>query len=488
VAASESHVPNLYTDALADNQVRRPVISRELFRKAMIFSELAADFLTCVTAAIGAYFLQLYFGGQVQCPIKQVVAVGIIQGIFVVLLLQRRNVSNGDASLLRIRETERAIRTSIQSLLLLLLITFLLKLSFPRTAILVALGLTPILLIAQKQIFSSILQFLHTRGHGIDRVVVYGAGETGKRVVSTLLYSPRLGLRPVAVIGDSSVPAGNCMFELGYRRCHAVPVQSGPVTPALLKSFGCSLLIVVMPPACSEDLAEIMHIAKQAGTPFALMSRILPQERSGEGSIEVDGLQLAAPSEQTAQSHYLFAKRAVDIAVSSLLLVVLAPFLFLIGLMIRLGSPGPALFVQKRAGKDGRLFDMYKFRSMYMSTPKYDVSPTQSSDPRITQLGRFLRRTSLDEVPQLINVFLGDMSLVGPRPEMPFIVESYSDQHRRRLQVAAGITGLWQLSVDRALPIHENIEYDLYYIRNRTFFMDVAILLHTLLFAVGGGV
>jgi lipopolysaccharide/colanic/teichoic acid biosynthesis glycosyltransferase len=243
-----------------------------------------------------------------------------------------------------------------------------------------------------------------------------------------------------------------------------------------------------MPHAYSEDLTEVMHIARQAGAPLALMSRILPLERSWEGSIEVDGLQLASPSEPATRWHYVLAKRVVDICLSSLLLVVFSPFLFLIGLMIWLGSPGPALFVQKRAGKNGELFNMYKFRSMYMGTPRYDVSPTQSSDPRITQLGRFLRRTSLDELPQLINVFLGDMSLVGPRPEMPFIVERYSDQHRRRLQVIPGITGLWQLSADRAFPIHENVEYDLYYIRNRTFFMDVAILLHTLLFAIGGGV
>jgi len=488
VAASESHVPNLYADALANSRVQRQSISRELFRRVMILSELAADFLTCVTATISAYFLQLYFGAQVHCAIKQVVAVGILQGILAVLLLQRKSAADGDASLLRIRETERPIRSSIQSLLLLLFITFLLRLSFPRTAILVALGLTPILLIAQKQIFSSILKSLHARGYGIDRVVVYGAGETGKRIVSTLLYSPRLGLRPVGVIGDGSVPDGNCMYELGYRRCHAIPVQSGPITPAILKSLGCTLLIVAMPTAGSEDLTNVMQIARQADTPLALMSRILPAEMCGEGSIEVDGLQLAAPSQLSARWHYEFAKRVVDIVASSLLLVVLAPFLLLTGLLIRLGSPGPALFVQKRAGKNGKLFNIYKFRSMYMGTPKYDVSPTQSSDPRITRLGKFLRRASLDELPQLINVLLGDMSLVGPRPEMPFIVDCYSDQHRRRLQVVPGITGLWQLSVDRAFAIHENIEYDLYYIRNRTFFMDVAILLHTLLFAIGGGV
>jgi lipopolysaccharide/colanic/teichoic acid biosynthesis glycosyltransferase len=153
-----------------------------------------------------------------------------------------------------------------------------------------------------------------------------------------------------------------------------------------------------------------------------------------------------------------------------------------------LDSPGPALFVQKRVGRHGRLFDIYKFRSMYTSASRYDFSPTTSFDPRITRLGRFLRRTCLDELPQLINVLTGTMSLVGPRPEMPFIVRNYNSRQRKRLQVTPGITGMWQLSADRALPIHENVEYDLYYIRNRTFFMDIAILVHTALFAVGRGV
>ncbi|MGB6193031.1 MAG: sugar transferase, partial [Terracidiphilus sp.] len=125
---------------------------------------------------------------------------------------------------------------------------------------------------------------------------------------------------------------------------------------------------------------------------------------------------------------------------------------------------------------------------MYNGTPRYELSPTTPLDPRITRIGRFLRRSSLDELPQLINVFLGNMSLVGPRPEMPFIVQVYTSEQRQRLQVSPGITGLWQLSADRAFPIHENIEYDLYYIRNRGFFIDIAVLIHTLLFAMRGGI
>ena len=129
---------------------------------------------------------------------------------------------------------------------------------------------------------------------------------------------------------------------------------------------------------------------------------------------------------------------------------------------------------------------LYKLRTMHTDAPPYAYSPKTSADPRITPFGQFLRRTSLDELPQLLNVIKGEMSLVGPRPEMPFIVEQYNWLQRQRLQVKPGITGLWQLSADRNFLMHENIEYDLYYIRNRNFSMDLAILLHTFVFAARG--
>lgn len=488
MAASESHVPGLYADALAASEARGPVVSRQLFRQATVVTEMVADFLTVAIAVISSYRVQLFFGATVPCPMRKVAAIAMLAGVFAVVLLQRNRAFDGDASLLRIRETERAVRTSLESLMLVLLTIVLLRSEFPRSAMILALGVTPLLLVAEKQMFSLILERLHARGYGIDRVVVYGAGETGKQVVSTLLYSPRLGLRPVGLVGDAAATAGEALFELGYRRSRIVPVQSGPLTPSLLQSFGSCLLLVVLPSGSSDELSGVMHVAKQAGTPLALISKSLRPGRSREASIEVDGWHLDIPMEPRVQWQNVVVKRAFDLVVSAMLLMVFAPLLLLIAVMIRIGSTGPALFVQNRVGKDGEPFKIFKFRSMFVGTSRYDVSPTESSDPRITRLGRFLRRTSLDELPQLINVFLGDMSLVGPRPEMPFIVDRYGDQHRRRLEVMPGITGLWQLSADRALPIHENIEYDLYYIRNRTFFMDVAILLHTLLFAVGGGV
>ena len=160
-------------------------------------------------------------------------------------------------------------------------------------------------------------------------------------------------------------------------------------------------------------------------------------------------------------------------------IVLLAIPCALAALLIRLTSPGPVIFQQLRVGHRGRLFFLYKFRSMFVDSPAYAFSPRTGFDSRITTVGRFLRRTCFDEVPQLWNVLRGEMSLVGPRPEMPFIVDRYTSLERQRLAVKPGITGLWQLSGDRGRLIHENLEYDLYYLRHRNLFMDFAVLLHT---------
>jgi lipopolysaccharide/colanic/teichoic acid biosynthesis glycosyltransferase len=172
-------------------------------------------------------------------------------------------------------------------------------------------------------------------------------------------------------------------------------------------------------------------------------------------------------------------KRAVDMAGAAVLLAVLAPVLALVALLIRLDSPGPAVFRQRRVGKDGVEFRLWKFRSMRRDAPEYARSPTSDTDARLTRAGRLIRRVSLDELPQLINVLRGEMSLVGPRPEMPFIVAGYTALERRRLAVKPGITGLWQISPARAYPIHEHLEYDLDYIRQQNLVLDGAILLRT---------
>ncbi len=182
---------------------------------------------------------------------------------------------------------------------------------------------------------------------------------------------------------------------------------------------------------------------------------------------------------------YRVAKRAFDLGFSLLLLVVTLPFSLLLVLAVKASSPGPVFFSQQRVGKDGKLFTIYKFRTMYANAPKYAVTPTSDMcDPRVTRVGRLLRRSGLDELPQFINVLRGEMSVVGPRPEMAFLVDNYSAAQRRRLCVLPGITGPWQLSSARHKPIHEHLEYDDYYLQNASFSYDLQLVARTAWFTL----
>jgi lipopolysaccharide/colanic/teichoic acid biosynthesis glycosyltransferase len=154
--------------------------------------------------------------------------------------------------------------------------------------------------------------------------------------------------------------------------------------------------------------------------------------------------------------------------------------------MLKKDSPGPVLFKQKRVGLKEKPFELYKFRSMFIDSSKYEYCPTGADDPRVTKTGRWLRKISLDELPQLINILKGHMSIVGPRPEMQFIVEEYNDVEKKRLLVKPGLTGLWQISRHRSSEITHNMEYDFYYIENQGFVLDFVIIIMTLFFVVRG--
>lgn len=182
---------------------------------------------------------------------------------------------------------------------------------------------------------------------------------------------------------------------------------------------------------------------------------------------------------------YLAAKRVFDIFFSLAVLVSTLPLTLLVALAIKLESRGPVLFSQQRVGKDGRLFTIYKFRSMYTHSPRYACTPKDDcQDARVTSVGRLLRQSGLDELPQFFNVLRGDMSVVGPRPEMFFLVERYTDRQRLRLCVHPGITGPWQLSAARCLPISENLHYDEEYVRNRSFGYDLLLVARTCILTV----
>ena len=191
-------------------------------------------------------------------------------------------------------------------------------------------------------------------------------------------------------------------------------------------------------------------------------------------------------------------KRIMDIVISALGMLILSPLFLLIAVAVKLSSPGPVFFKQVRVGRYGRHFMFYKFRSMRLNADaekdglmarnesRDGVIFKMKDDPRITKVGRFLRRTSLDELPQLWNVFIGDMSLVGPRPPVPSEVEKYTLEDRKRLDVIPGITCLWQIKGRSDIPFHEQVRLDKEYILTPGIWKDIVILLKTIPAIIGG--
>lgn len=202
-------------------------------------------------------------------------------------------------------------------------------------------------------------------------------------------------------------------------------------------------------------------------------------------------------------------KRALDIIAASIGLVLAAPLAAIIAILIKLTSPGPVLFKQVRVGQNGREFVLYKFRSMYVGSDdsrhrEYiklfiegrdeELRKLQgdkklykmTSDDRVTPIGKFLRRTSLDELPQLINVLRGEMSMVGPRPHLPYEVELYKDWHKRRLEGLPGITGWWQIHGRSRVPFDEAVRMDLWYLEHQSIILDIRIMLRTVTKAIVG--
>ncbi len=403
-----------------------------------------------------------------------------------VFLLERNEGYRSCVSLLGVRESERILRALAQTVLIATLSIRCFGIRFPGWALLLVLFNVPLFLAGKKFQTYKLWYHLRRNGYRRQRALILGTGPASKRAYSSLVRSPKLGIDPVAFVGDGPQPSSAGLDESWPKYDPAAKFLTGPLDRERFGRLKISALVIAGTQADRESLSVIMAEAREAG----VRTYVIPDESLMPGAYvdytALDGMVLGqAAADQPRQLYEVF-KRVSDTIFAIGLVLLLSPLLAWAALRVKLSSPGPVFFRQPRVGKDGELFTIWKFRTMYVDAPLYGVCPQEDSDSRVTPTGRKLRRSSIDELPQLINVIRGEMSLVGPRPEMPFIVDSYDENQRRRLAVKPGMTGLWQISPARRQPIHENPEYDTYYTRYRNFFMDLAILLHTPFYAGGG--
>ena len=320
------------------------------------------------------------------------------------------------------------------------------------------------------------LERMWAAGHNVKRVLVAGAGELGHTVAETILAHRELGYQVVGFLDDT--PA---------RGLPGVPVLGalGSVMD-VATAHRVDQLYIALP---LEEHAKLLELIKSVSNE-CLDIKVVPdlvQYATIKAALEdLDGIPIISLNEVPLQGWNSMLKRSMDIVLGSLLLMVFSPFLAAIAVAIKLrGGPGPVYFRQERISVDGRTFLMWKFRSMHHEAEK-ESGPVWASaeDPRRTPVGAWLRRFNLDELPQLINVVSGDMSLVGPRPERPPFVQQFKDripQYMLRHRVKSGITGWAQVNGWRGnTSIEKRIEYDLYYIENWSLRLDLKILILTL--------
>jgi exopolysaccharide biosynthesis polyprenyl glycosylphosphotransferase len=373
-------------------------------------------------------------------------------------------------SLLNVRELEGILKALLISCTLSLMILFLSREPLtPRGPFAATWVSMFLLMVIQRYVFFRLQLFLNKSGKIKNNVLIYGAGEVGEKLVEKLQQSPRLGYRVVGFLDDNP--------SLHGKESKGLPVFGGfGVFRRALSTTGCVKIFICTNSLSQARVNEILEICKAQKCQLQIVPSLYDIVIQRVKLSEVDGIPLIGLSEPRYSFRTMIAKRIFDFITACLLSILLSPVLISLALLVRLSSKGPILFRQNRVGKNGKEFLFYKFRSMYVEAPVYATTPGSGKDSRITPIGRFLRRSSLDELPQLWNVIKGDMSLVGPRPEMPFIVEQYNEMQRQRLNVRPGITGLWQISKDRKLAIHENMDYDIYYINNQSFLLDLVIL------------
>ena len=343
---------------------------------------------------------------------------------------------------------------------------------FGRFVVVASAGFSLLLQGGSRIFFHRIERRMRLSGEHDVPALIVGTGIAAIRLLQKIQDHPEVGYRVVGFLderGDfpekdlANHPLLGTLDDL-----HGVALE-----------FGVEEVFVAAPSLGHTRMLSLVLACEDLGITFRVVTNLFEVLTAGTPLDLVDDLPIVQLGRQQVHVLYEPLKRVFDLVGVLTLLAPAAPLMLWCAWRIRRISPGPALFTQRRVGRNGRLFEMYKFRTMVADAEPYAVAPRDRADARVTSYGAWLRATSMDELPQLLNVLKGEMSLVGPRPEMPFIVDSYDEWQRRRLEVKPGITGLWQILGRKDLPMHDNLQYDFYYIRNRSLALDASILIRT---------
>ena len=342
---------------------------------------------------------------------------------------------------------------------------------------------TIIVLCIGRVIVSGAMGALYRLGLGETRLLVVGSGRLSKMIMQHIAANPSLGYSIVGFLHDMNEQPG----DFGRFKMLGTLDDIGLV----IRSMQIDEVIIAVPSHMNQYAIRAVKMCERLGASFKLVPDLYELSLSRIDMESVEGIPLIGIKQVSLNKVGQLVTRVVDIAVASLVVLIGLPIWLCLSIIIYLTSPGPILYKSIRVGLDGEPFYMFKFRSMYQDADKVLAKLMAQNeaqgplfkmkhDPRITPIGRFIRRTSIDEFPQMLNVLKGDMSLVGPRPPLPQEVAQYEEWHKGRLVIKPGLTGLWQVRGRSDLSFDEGVLMDLYYIENWSLRLYFQILLRTI--------
>ena len=431
--------------------------------------------------AFGLAYLTRFWGHwDVIPPVSDTaVALAMVLVIFPVTFHQARLYLTSRVRT-HVGEVFELFKATVTATLILVAITYFTRDRYSRATLALFVVYAFVLVSVTRLVFRAALSEIRRRGYNLRSILVVGAGELGQRVIETINGHRELGFRVTGLLTRKREKIGQSVL--------GVPVV-GHVgdLDRVMGSHPVDQVILALP---VEDQPLVKSLMEQLAL-YTVDVKIIPdlyQYITLYGGLEeFGGLPIINLQAGPLHGWNLIAKRAFDVLVASVILIGISPLMFAVALAIKLTSRGPVLYRQERMGMDGETFHILKFRTMRVDAERQGAQMASPDDPRRTRFGSLLRATSIDELPQLLNVLKGDMSLVGPRPERPVFIDEFKRQIPRyhlRHKVKAGITGWAQINGLRGqTSIQKRIEYDLYYIENWSLLLDLKILVRT---ALGG--
>jgi len=358
------------------------------------------------------------------------------------------------------------------------------ELEYPRLMMIYAWMLTIGLVTFGRLCNRLLRQGLQKQGWGRTRVLIIGTGEVGQMILNKVTHSSEMGYEVVGFITQEDGQTGS--GQEGPGQVYGVPILgSASDLPTVIEDYQVDEVIIALPDASHQEILDLISLCERERVTIKVFPDVF-QIMAQEISIgDLNGLPMVTVRDIALRGWKLTLKRGMDLVGATLGLIFLSPLMMFIALLIKLDSPGPVFYCQERMGLDAKPFWIVKFRSMYEGAES-ETGPIRATpdDPRRTRVGKFLRRFSIDELLQLINVLLGEMSLVGPRPERPVFVQQYRQyipRYMDRHLEKAGMTGWAQVNGLRGdTSIAERTKYDLWYIENWSLLLDIKILLRTI--------